>query len=354
MYKINKFYNYILIILIICCIYIFYISHNNESFKSDNLSILISKNNWLKSCRNLKYSENYLEVELEDDWGNWIYNKIEIHPLLINKKFINTNGFLKYDLTKEESDYIMTKLFPIYKGKTIPIIYIDECIMLSVDVEKYNKIRNETIQILNKYKIPNIKIFYGYTPSTVSQSKYYNLMKYKNQRNELALGMLEIFDIFVNKYKNLNINTWLLYFEDDVRPINIEKKEDLTVLYNIPVDAELIRPYIGKNEKINIRNMSYKLSYGGGLNHAFYISVSGCKKVINYANKFSWKYVCDIDLYKIAKGCGGFPTAYDSWNLSSVDGVNNITPLLREDEKINMYSMSNCIFDQTSLPLEHI
>jgi len=309
------------------------------------------KNNWLKYSRNKKYSNNYLEVELLDSNRNWKFNKIEIHPLLLNKKLINDNGYLKYDLSKEEDDFIMTELSPIYKGEVIPIINIDECIMLSVNIEKYNKIRNETIQILNKYKLPNIEVFYGYTPSTVTQSKYYNFMKNKNQRNELTLGMLEIFDNFINKYKDINKNAWLLYFEDDVRPINIEEGEDLTKLYNIPIDAELIRPYIGKNEKVDISNINYHLSYGGGLNHAFYISISGCQKVINYSKKYNWKYICDVDLYKLAKGCGGYPLGIDGWSLRSTNGVNNITPLLDENEKINMYSMSNCIFNQTSLSI---
>jgi hypothetical protein len=56
------------------------------------------------------------------------------------------------------------------------------------------------------------------------------------------------------KSDNKNKNTWLLYLEDDVRPINVDKNDTLNILYNIPTDAELIRPYIGKNEKINTIN----------------------------------------------------------------------------------------------------
>ena len=223
--------------------------------------------------------------------------------------------------------------------------------MLSVNIPKYNKIREETLNILNDYKLPKIDVFYGYTPDTKFNSKFYDLMENKDQRNELALGMLEIFENFVNKYEKQSENAWLLYLEDDVRPINIDKNDNLNILYNIPADAELIRPYIGKNEKINMKNMKYDISYSGGLNHAFYISVSGCKKVLNYAKKYKWKYVCDVDLYKLAKHCGGFPTGIDGWSLESTNNSNDITPLLQEKEKINMYSMSNIIFDQTSLPL---
>jgi hypothetical protein len=77
----------------------------------------------------------------------------------------------------------------------------------------------------------------------------------KNQRNEYTIGMLEIFENFVNNRETEN--DWLLYFEDDVRPINLDKSEDLTKLYNIPLDAELIRPYMGKNEICNLKSNDF-------------------------------------------------------------------------------------------------
>lgn len=344
-----------ILLIIIIIIFLFYLINKNtykEYFENNNLDIFIpEKNSWLNSSRNIKYNNNYLEVELKNDDDKWIYNKMEIHPLLLNQNLINKNGRLTYNLSKEDDDKIMKQLFPIHNGNIIPETIVDDCVMLSVNIPKYNKIREETLNILNEYKLPEIEVFYGYTPDTKYNSKFYDLMENKNQRNELALGMLEIFENFVNKYDNLNKNAWLLYLEDDVRPINVDKNDTLNILYNIPIDAELIRPYIGKNEKINMKNMKYNISYGGGLNHAFYISVSGCKKVINYSKKYKWKYVCDIDLYKLAKHCGGFPTRNDGWNLSSTNNNNDITSLLKENEKINMYSMSNIIFDQTSLPL---
>ncbi len=317
----------------------------------ENNVFIPEKNSWLNSSRNIKYNNNYLEVELKNDNDIWIYNKLEIHPLLLNQNLINKNGILTYNLNKEDDNKIMKQLFPNYNGNTIPETVVNDCVMLSVNIPKYNKIREETLNILNDYKLPKIDVFYGYTPDTKFNSKFYDLMENKDQRNELALGMLEIFENFVNKYENTNKNQWLLYLEDDVRPINVNKNDNLNILYNIPADAELIRPYIGKNEEINMKNMKYNISYSGGLNHAFYISVSGCKKVLNYAKKYKWKYVCDVDLYKLAKHCGGFPTGIDGWSLESTNNSNDITPLLQEKEKINMYSMSNIIFDQTSLPL---
>ena len=84
----------------------------------------------------------------------------------------------------------------------------------------------------------------------------------------------------------------MLYFEDDVRPINISMDENLHFLYNIPSNAELIRPYIGKNEWCSLKNVTYNRSFGGGNNHAFYISVSGCKKVLHYALKQMLSICC--------------------------------------------------------------
>jgi hypothetical protein len=308
---------------------------------------LIEQNSWLESCKNTSFSDNILETELKNYDGNWKYNKIEIHPLLLNKNLINENGCFKYCLSKEEDDTIMEHFFPIYNSISIPFIKIDKCVMLSVNIEKYNKIRRETLSILNKYKLPPIFVRFGYTPETQKQSPFYDFMS-NNTRSEITVAMLEIFDNFVKESKG---NEWLLYLEDDVRVVNINDGEDLSILYNVPMDAELIRPYIGKNNHCdNMKTMKYKISYGGGYNHAFYISVSGCKKVLDYAKKHHWRYICDIDIYKLAKYCGRYPTGCDGWTLNGCNNNNNITELLQEDEKICMYSLEYCIFNQTSLP----
>jgi hypothetical protein len=318
----------------------------------DFTDIVLEKNNndWLDSARNLKISRNVIEVELPDGNGNWKYNNMEVHPALLNKKLINDHGLLKYILTKEENNIVREKLFPKYKGPTLPDINIKKCVMLSVNIEKYNKARNETIRLLNEYKIPPITVFYGYTSDNIKTSKFGKYMKTEEgQRDEVAVGMLEAFENFVNESNGKN--EWMFYCEDDVRVVNLDKSTDLTKLYNVPVDAELIRPYIGKNEKCKLQDLTYYVSYGGGMNHAIYISTEGCKKVVNYAKKYGWKYVCDIDIYKIAKFCGNYPTDLDGYSLASCNGVNTISDKLNESEKVVMYHLSNTIFDQTSLPV---
>jgi hypothetical protein len=55
-------------------------------------------------------------------------------------------------------------------------------------------------------------------------------------------------------------------------------------------------------------------------------------------------------LYKLGKYCYNFPTGLDGWSLKSSNNKNDITNKLEEDEKINIYQMSYCIFNQTSLP----
>jgi hypothetical protein len=303
-------------------------------------------NSWLKSSRNVVYSNNILEAELECCNGDWKYNKLGIHPLLVNKPLTNYNGTFKYSLPMDDDNEIMRKFFPIYDGDLIPYINIKQCLILSVNITKYNGTRNETISILNNYKLPPISTYFGHTTETASNSPFYNCMAYAHKRNEYTLGMLEIFNKFVNESVG---NEWLLYFEDDVRPINLDKEQDLTKLYNVPVDAELIRPYLGKNEQCDITNVNYRISYGGGYNHAFYISTNGCKKVLHYATKYKWKHICDIDLYKLATHCGRFPTGFDGWSLLGCDSNNDITDQLEDHEKINMYHLSHCIFNQTSL-----
>jgi hypothetical protein len=294
----------------------------------------------------VKITNNILECDLRNKKGNWVYNRLEINDLLLNKYLVNDNGVFRYRLTKEDDAHVMRGLFPVYRGNKLDTISIDKCYMLSVNIPKYNNIRNGTLALLKNYKLPPVEVFFGYTDKTAKNAPFYDLLENKNQRNELTMGMFAIFNDFVNKKET----GWMLYLEDDVRLINLPVGEDLTVLHNVPEDAEIIRPYIGKNEQCDIKNINYCVSYGGGLNHAFYISVVGCKKVLNYAKKYKWKYNCDIDIYKLAKQCKEYPTGLDGWSLRSSENKNDITRLLNEDEKIYMYHMSHIVFNQTSLP----
>ena len=122
------------------------------------------------------------------------------------------------------------------------------------------------------------------------------------------------------------------------------------ILYNIPSDAELVRPYLGSNEMTSMESIKYKKSFNGAMNHAFYISVSGCKKVLKYAKKYKWKYSSDVDLYRLGVGSGGFPTGFDGWSFSGNNDYDNVSNLIPEEDKIHMYSMDHIIFNQTSLP----
>jgi hypothetical protein len=313
-----------------------YFYSKKEGFENDD---------WKATARNINLYDNMIEAELQDNKGEWIYNRIEIHPALKGQTLVNIDGTLTYQI--EDDSEIMNTLFPFYKGETIPSVSIDKCVMLSVNTPKYNKAREETLKVLGNYRVPPIEVHYGYTPETVETAPYYNRMKNPDSRNELALGMLDIFENFTKKYPK---NGWLLYFEDDVRPINIIEA-DLATLHNVPIDAEMIRPYTGKHESIDMKNIQYRTSYGGGLNHAFYISSSGCQKVLRYVKNHKWQYVCDIDLYKLAKGCGEYPTALDGWSLRSTENKNDISSAVPEEDKIVMYHTSHILFDQTSNPL---
>jgi len=311
---------------------------------------LVRYNPWITSARNVVFDSttNLLKAELLCSNGSWRLNIMEIHPLLQNKPLENKNGFFKYNLSPKEDRMISSLLFPIYTGPTIPSIDIKKCVMISVNTEKYNKSRQKTISILNRFKFPPILTHFGYTPETGKKSKFNDFVPNKKISFFITVALLEIFENFVNESVG---NEWFLFFEDDVRPVNLTPNQDLTKLFNVPADAELIRPYIGKNEPCDLNTVQYATSYGGGLNHAIYLSTSACRKLVHYSRKYKWKYMGDIDLYKLAKHCGRFPTGLDGWSLGSVEGNNDITPKLQEDEKITMYQLSHLIFNQTSNPV---
>ena len=230
--------------------------------------------------------------------------------------------------------------------------------MVSIDNPKYNEIRNETINILNEFNIPKGTVYMGYNSENVKDSPFYKYMERDGfwARNELACGMLEIFEKFVEES---NGNEWLLYFQDDVRPVNITKNENLNFLYNIPKDAELIRTCIGDNTNCEIKNLRYKNSYSGGSNHAFYISTSGCIKVLNYTKKYKYTYIDDVDIYRLSKfyinsgfGLDNWHTVADNNEIEKKIYIEFINKLdnLKEEEKIAIYHMDNIIFNQTSFP----
>jgi hypothetical protein len=290
--------------------------------------------------------KEYLEVTLRDEHGRPRRNRIELHPALRSSRLVNRNGTLAYEPADEES--VMAQLFPAYVGPTIPLVRVDACVMLSVDVPKYAAARNATLANLRRFVLPPVRVHLGYTPQTMHRAPYYRYMRDPTRhRAELALGMLDVFAEFAREFSS----GWLLYLEDDVRPVNVRDGADLGVLRNIPADAELIRPIVGRDEPVDLGAVTYRHSYGGGLNHAIYISASACRKVLAYARAHGWRYVCDIDLYKLARGCGEYPTGLDGWSLVASGGANEISPLLAEDEKIAMYHTSHILFDQTSMPI---
>ena len=307
-------------------------------------------NLWLQSARNVEFNSvtKMLRAELQRANGDWQLNILEIHPSLLNKQLVNQNGFFRYVISPQEEQKINPVLFPIYTGQTTSFINIKKCVMISVDTEKYNKARDNTIAILSKFKFPPILTHFGYTRETGKQSRFIKfVVPNKKYSFFITVALLEIFDDFVSQSVG---NEWFLFFEDDVRPVNLGVEQDLTKLFNVPLDAELIRPYIGKNEPCDLKKVKYATSFGGGLNHAIYLSTNACRKVVNYARKYTWRHMGDIDLYKLAKHCGRYPTGLDGWTLQSVDGDNQITPKLQENEKITMYQLSHTIFNQTSNP----
>ena len=175
----------------------------------------IEKNSWLSSCESYqvykKDGNKYLTAYLYDRKGNNVKNKIRLHPLLENYSLNNINGILTYNLTREEDDYMMNELFPIYSGEKINRIQIKECVMLSVNNKKYNELRNETINILNQYNIPNLFIYFGFTRQTFWKSKFADCMNNKNIRNELSCGMLTTQQSKDQRLAAVSVNVYILW-----------------------------------------------------------------------------------------------------------------------------------------------
>lgn len=294
---------------------------------------------------------NILKCLLKGKNGKVQLNELELHPLFANISLGNEDGWLTYRVSREENAILMQQLYPAYAGAS-KTIHIDEGVILSIDTPKYNRVLKKTQAVLAGYKLPEVRVHLGYDATNYRGSRFDGFVA-TTDKPQIAMGMLDIFEAFALKHSGSK-DAWLLYLENDARPINVERSENMKVLLNVPEDAELIRPFVGKNQKYVAEKATYQYDWGGGLAHAFYISAAGCQKVVAYALKYKWKYVCDIDIYKLAKRCPGYPSGFDGWSFRATNGVNAISSVLEEDEKIRMYGLSENIFDQASNPLTYI
>lgn len=306
------------------------------------------KGSWWKTARNISYENERLKCYLKKKNRKWVYNEIEIPEIYLKNgiHFENIDGTIKLNVSNEAKLNILNYLFPYYNEELIHI-NIEFCYMLTVNIPKYNNLRDETLRILSEnIQLPKIQIFYGYTNKNYSNSNMCNyIQNKKNTRPELATGMLEMFDNVVKRYSN---NIWFWYFEDDVRPVNMMKNENLKTL-KIPKDAEMIIPIRGENKILDKKNLKYRISYNGGANQAILMSRNACIKVLNYAKKYKWLDVCDKDLYRLCHKVNECISEYDAWCghivLSSDKAIN-----IEQKEKIITYSLDTYIFNQTSAP----
>jgi len=335
------------LVVLMCSIFVWlaWIFFYKRSLYHNTLHVSDRMNMWKKNSRNVNIIDSILNVELQAHNGDWHQNRIELSSIFSNEILLNDDGCLKYYI--QDHKPIHKILFPLYSGPCKKLT-ISKCVMLSVNAPKYNDSRNETMNHLKRYGFPAVSVGFGYTRETIHKARFFNQVASTAERPELTLGMLEIFMNFESEPKG-DQNAWLLFFEDDVRVVNVPEGTDLQTLQNVPYDAELVRPFWGSpQERKPLSEIQYHHSWGGGMNHALYISSTACRKVLNYAERHGWRYPADIDLYKLATGCPQYPSGIDGWGLTSSDRKNDISPLLSTEETIKMYHMDYSLYDQTS------
>lgn len=318
----------------------------------------------MESCKDYDIVEyvdgkRMLEADLYDDEGRIRFNRIELYPLLRDVVLRNHNGQFKYEPTPDKIEEVVSALCPVYTGAVVERVSIKKCVFLSVHQPKYQKALHETLNHLKRWKMPPISVHYGYSWSTANESSFYECMKHSaidGRRPELTCAMLEVFDAFARENEP---NEWLLYCEDDVRATNVEPHDDLRFLHNVPEDAEMVRPYIGKNSRCSIKDAKYRPSYGGWSAHALYVSGRGCRKVVDYARKHGWRFECDFDMFRMTRSAtqvpiGIMPAWWDGissdWRLGPAHSC-NIPDVLDEHEKLAVYHTDHVLWNQTSLPV---
>lgn len=201
---------------------------NFNLFKKD-------KNSWLLSSQNVKFSNNILECDLKDMHGNWIYNKIEISELTLNKNLINNNGKFQYELTEEDKhNYSWLE--------SCQNIHFDNNFITCElkDTNRnwiYNKIETSKLLLNKKLINNNGKFDFELTNDERYSNNLYSIIDLnflqdyidKNIANKDKQNMIELFEIekIINKTSQNNCFTCALFCQNvDNKKISIDHSLD--------------------------------------------------------------------------------------------------------------------------------
>jgi hypothetical protein len=245
--------------------------------------------------------------------------------------------------TGDEDRTMMSMIFPEYKGAT-KSIRLTKAFVRSVKIPKYAISLQRTLDLLPP-GLPPVETVYGYTSESCVDTAWYPYMHEAAARKELTIGLLEVCDKMA-----AGEDEWAWVFEDDVRFCNCVPGQDFTEMLHVPADAELLSPSRGAHHNVyDTRNSTYKLTWGGGLNHALIISKTACRKLQHYTKAYTWRGNSDNDLYRICRGSADIRIGWGGW-------ANN-QPLLKrdmvhipEEEKIHAYALATYICNQVSTP----
>lgn len=201
----------------------------------------------------------------------------------------------------------------------------------------------------SRYKMPPIELHYAIPGKDVDYSVFHpeiNSFLLESQIS-LAYSMYQVLEKIAH-----GDDEWCYFFEDDARVINVKEGFDLTIIKNVPRDAEMIVFSRGTRDKVFEGNLvDIKETWAGGNMHGQLISKEGAKKLIKAlvpiwtANDVQL-YKCSCDWkHEISENQTEYDLKRDDEHCKKMGDVKNE----KQEPCIKMYKSIN-IFEQTSNP----
>lgn len=211
----------------------------------------------------------------------------------------------------------------------------------------------QRIELLKKnfsrYKMPPIELHYAIPGKDIDYSVFHPEIKEFLSETQISLcfAMYQVLEKIAH-----GSDEWCYFFEDDARIVNVKEGFDLTIIKNVPRDADMIVFSRGTRNKVfEGELLDVKETWAGGNMHGQLISKEGAKKLIK-ALVPMWAafdvqfYKCSCDWkHEVSETQTEYDLKRDDEHCKKMGDIKNE----KQEPCIKMYKSIN-IFEQTSNP----
>lgn len=203
-----------------------------------------------------------------------------------------------------------------------------------------------------RLQLPPIVMLPGFTPEEAMASSFVQngTLPMEAIGKSLSGPQAGAVVAFLNAFTRIarGEHEWVLLFEDDARAVNVHAGTNM-MQYTLPEDAELVNLGRGANEVcLDTRELTYRQTWGGFLQHAFLVSRGGARKALQAMNPI--RRVMDMVIHRASCAWTRAPNVYQSEEgVAEEDRIHGET-VQRLEPCVMLYEPSVRVFEQTSNP----